>query len=104
MIALGSSKSSTDWKIVKSSRTMAASCARPCVTEVNQLEAVNQAVNTLPTLGNGFGLPMFAKGSIPRLTALKNEPGKDPGTRTESLVLTRLPPRAVVGQRINTMV
>jgi hypothetical protein len=38
------------------------------------------------------------------VNGVENEPGKDPVTRTESLVLTRLPPRAVVGQRINTMV
>ena len=34
----------------------------------------------------------------------RNEPGKDPVTRRESPVRTRLPLRAVVGQRINTMV
>jgi len=34
--------------------------------------------NICATLGNGIGLPTFAKGSVPRWTALKNEPGKDP--------------------------
>jgi hypothetical protein len=34
--------------------------------------------DTMPTLKNGFGLPTFAKGSVPGRTALKNEPGKDP--------------------------
>ena len=32
------------------------------------------------------------------MNGVENEPGKDPVTRTESLVLTRLPPRAVVGR------
>ena len=38
------------------------------------------------------------------MNGVENEPGNDPWTQGENLVRTRLPPRAVVGQRIEDTV
>jgi hypothetical protein len=60
---------------------------------------VDQLYDTVPTLGRRIRLPCLAKGSVPWWSALTIDPRKDPATRTESLVRTRLPPRTSVGQR-----